>query len=1217
MVAVFSICLPISAQLNTGRISGQVTDQTGGVIAGATVSVTDVARGQTRPLTTDSAGAYAAPNLLPGTYTVHIESQGFQALDRQNVVVTAGSDIRVDATLQPGATTQTVTVTEALPIVNTTNAETGGTLDNNLISNLPMNGRNYRWQYQLAIPGVVVGVGEGSSDQFVNGSPVSNGFWNFLFDGLYSETFFTLEVGAGGTGEGGDTTLMPLDAIQEVAVIINPKAEFGWAPGITQDIALKSGTNNMHGSAYAFGRDTSFDARNPFAPPSFGATPVNFEQFGATLGGPIKKDKLFYFVGYEGERLSTASNFTTAIPTTATLGGNPTVSIPDAIAAMNGAGHAVNPLSASLSGCNPGNPNFSNTSGATVALACTANALGAPGLWNNNTANASGTESFAFPEAGGSDNGLFKLDYHINDHHSINGSLFIGRYAENVVPNGSQDFTQSYYEELTKVESDMGRLVWIWTPNASWLNQARVGIDHGNRPVFRQECLGGTGASNASGVGATGGTNGGPNYLTQYGLLSGAPGCGLPTITIQGFTGQLGFANNRVDWENPIQGADSVSYTRGTHQFKFGADIRAENFYGAKVLDSQSGTAAFGGSGFAAFPGATPLESFLAGAVDNETIRPTTDIRHITTNKIAFFVQDDWRVKPKLTLNLGLRWESDSPLKDANGLIGNFAPGTPSGMVQTGEIFKFQQFWEPRLGLAYDLTGKGTTVIRAGGGVMYMIPMGMNYVSGGNTIDVGGEPTGALLFAANGSSIQGPGTITSAQITPTALTTTGVITTPLPWALSTSATGPGANPIFPSLVAQCGNGAVPVGGGPGAPAINPAQCLGQGFNPNLKLFPFWSWNLDVQHAFTNNVSLDVGYVGSRSYNLINTYNLNQPNPGSNSRGAELNREPWNLAANNSYNVAYPWFSTIYYLANGGGSNYAGLQVQLTVRNIHGLTLTGNYTFSHALLQTLDYGFNTMTDGNNPLDATQHYTMTASYAIPGIKAPGQMLRGWAINASLNVLSGLPVAATDTSDDVAGFGSRVADRWNLYGPATPFNGVLGAQTPIPCYGVVGSKFTPASNPTSNGCQPVAAVASMPAPCLAAATAAGTSPTVPSSTGMTQLAAIGCYVEGNSALVAPPQGTEGNMYPSELRGQGATLLNASVTKDWKIKERYTTQFRFELFNALNDTIYSQYSLTANLGAPATFGIARATPDVAHGNAVVGSGGPREIRLALKFLW
>lgn len=1207
------------------------------------ISVEDVARGDARTLTSDSAGFYAAPNLLPGTYTIHVEAQGFETVNRKNVVVTAGSDLRVDIALQPGA--RTVNVTTALPIVNSTNAQTGGTLDNQLLSNLPINGRNFPWQSNY-VPGVMVGVGEGTSNQGVNGTPLANGMWNYIFDGLYSQVFFTLQTNAGGTGEGGDTTLMPLDAIQEMNVVLNPKAEYGWAPGITHDIALKSGTNDVGATAYAYGRDTALDARNAFAT---AATPVAFEQFGGTLGGAIKKSKVFYFAAFEGERLSTTSNYVTSVPTTADIpGGNTTVSIPDAIAAMNAAEHPLNELSLNLAGCNANSPNITATSGAAVAQSCTQNEFGAPGLFANRQPNAS-QAAFAFPEYGGSNNGLFKLDYHVNNHHTVSGSLYLGRYSEYVVPTSSQNFTQPYYEELTAVASSLGRLVEIWTPNSNWLNQARVGVDHANRPVVRAECTNGS-TGNPSGVGASTGGDGGPNYVTEYELLSGAPGCGIPTISINKFGGKLGFANNRVDWENPIQGADVVSYVRGTHLFKFGTDIRAENFEGAKVLDSESGTIAFGLPNFAAFAGATPLESFLAGQPSSETIRPTSNVRHITSNKIAFFAQDDWRIKSRLTLNLGLRWEGETPERDANGQLGNFAPGTPSGMIQNNQIFQFQSDWEPRLGFAYDLTGKSTTVIRGGAGVMYMIPQLMNFTSGGNGIDYGGEPTGAILHYADGTSIHGPGNITSGQITPTAIESGGVITGGLPWGAGTT--------LFPNLTPQCGNG-LPSTSNPSA--INPAPCSGQGGDPNLRLFPYWFWNLNVQHAFTNNLSLDVGYVGSRTYDLFQTYNVNQATPGVAGNASatvngvvipgELAREPWNSPANNSYGVVYPWFQTIYYLSNGGGSNYAGLQMHLAARNIDGLTLNANYTLSHALIQTPLYGFGETTNGNNPLDARQHFTLTATYAIPGIKSPWQILQGWAANASVNILSALSLALADTSDDLGGVGTAsaaTAELWNLYGKAAPFNHILGGAGTLTCYGIVGSKFSPASSPMSNGCIPVSPgignigtpefVSNLPAACQAGAAADSRSngglwnvannsnvPVVmpPSLTGdnygyngYAQLALVGCYVANGSALTPPAQGTEGNMYASQLRGKGAGLLNASITKDWAVREKFSVQFRFEVFNVLNRTQYFDASTAMlNLGAPATAGQATSTPDVAHGNAVVGSGGAREMQLALRF--
>jgi hypothetical protein len=1232
VIAASLSCVPAQSQLNTGRISGTIMDQSGGAIAGATVTVIDVARGEERTLTTDSSGLFAAPNLAPATYLVRAASQGFQTLDRQNVVVTAGSDIRVDLTLQPGSQTQTITVTESLPIINTTNAQTGGTLDQQELANLPINGRNYRWQSNF-VPGVVVGVGEGSTNQTVNGTPLANGMWNFLFDGLYSETFFTLEAGAGGTGEGGDATLMPLDAIQEMTVVLNPKAEYGWAPGVTENISLKSGTNDIHGSAYAYGRDTSLDARNPFAATT---QPVAFEQFGATVGGPIKKDKLFYFVSYEGERLNITSDFTVDTPTLASLGGSAKSSIPDAIAAINQqinlgtTGARLNPLSLNLAGCDPTKITSAMTTGAAVLAsgACNANQFGAPGLFNN--VSNSTTQAHDFPNFGGSDNGLAKVDYRINDHHSLNGSIYIARYAEYLVPRNTQ-LVQQYWEELLGTQSNMGRLVEIWTPNATWLNEARVGIDHGNRPVVRAECAGVDDFSNPSGVGAKpGGSVGGvaaPNYLTQYGLNSGAAGCGIPTISINGFGGNLGFGNNRVDWENPIQGADTVSYTHGTHQFKFGVDVRAEHFSGAKTLDTQSGIIAFGSANNNAFctpscgaAGATPataLEDFLAGAVSSEKIRANSPIRNIRSTKIGTFAQDDWRIMPKLTLNLGLRWEGETPERDAGGQIGNFIPGTPTGMVQTNQIFKFQSDWEPRLGFAYDLTGKGRTVVRGGGGVMYMIPMMLNYVAGGSNQDYGGEPTGATLIDAAGNIVQASpntvGNITSVLVAPQSATnSSGLITAGLPW---------GANPttLF-NPVAVCGNGLAPTVGAP----KNPPTCTGTGGDINLKLFPYYFWNLNVQHAFTNNISLDVGYVGSHSSDIFETYNINTPAPGAKGNTQEQSRRPFNSAANNAYGVAYPWFSTIYYSGNFGASNYAGLQTNLTVRNIHGLTLNGNYTFAHALAQ------DTITNVNSPLsdygslalDARHHFTLTGTYAIPGFKSPGQMLQGWAINGSVNIMSALPLDILDGSGGVGGSGASAFDvvgtgglaRWTLYGSGTPFDQILGGPSTIPCYGfntgsLVGAAGSPCAvvQPGPGG---VADVSNFPAACQAGAAAEANGPG--GSTGVQQLAAIGCYAVGNSAIVPPAQGTYGTMTPNELRGHAFHLLNLSVTKDWKLTERLSTQFRVEAFNVLNQTQYG--TIGVNLGAPRSFGLSQSTPDVEHGSPVVGSGGPREMQLALR---
>jgi hypothetical protein len=227
----------------------------------------------------------------------------------------------------------------------------------------------------------------------------------------------------------------------------------------------------------------------------------------------------------------------------------------------------------------------------------------------------------------------------------------------------------------------------------------------------------------------------------------------------------------------------------------------------------------------------------------------------------------------------------------------------------------------------------------------------------------------------------------------------------------------------------------------------------------------------------------------------------------------------------------------------------------------------------------------------------------------------------------MVSGIPLDISDSTDDVAGTGGGA--RWSLFGPATPFNKVLGGAGTIACYGLAASKLVTSSGSPCITVSPGTAgsiigssgyVANFPAACVAGATAEGTS-TAPGVTqalsptnynGLAQLATIGCYVEGGSALVPPAQGTFGNMNPNELRGKGNGLLNLSVTKDWKIRERFTAQFRFEVFNVFNRTQYA--GAGSNLGAPSSFGKATETPDVAATNAVVGSGGPRESQLALR---
>src|SRR5579864_7715129 len=261
-VLLFSLAL--FAQGNLGRILGTVTDQTGAVLPGATVSITDTQRGLARTLTTDAAGEYNAPSLIPGTYTVRVEAKGFKRLDRQNVVIEVGKEVRVDLTPQPGDQTQTVTVTESIPLVDTATSNLGGTLNNADINDLPLNGRNYQSLLGLR-PGVMLQPGGSPWTQSTNGIRPDETTW--MVEGVINSTMDAARPVAGiGSPLTDGAAIPPVDAIQEFSLQENPKAEYGWKPGAVVNVGIRSGTNTPHGSAYAFGRSDNWDARNLFNP---------------------------------------------------------------------------------------------------------------------------------------------------------------------------------------------------------------------------------------------------------------------------------------------------------------------------------------------------------------------------------------------------------------------------------------------------------------------------------------------------------------------------------------------------------------------------------------------------------------------------------------------------------------------------------------------------------------------------------------------------------------------------------------------------------------------------------------------------------------------------------------------------------------------------------------------------------------------------------------
>jgi len=1176
MMLFFLICLPTFSQTNQGRIQGGVFDQTGGVIAGATVTVTDVARGVSRALVTDSAGEYSAISLVPGTYTVRGEAKGFKVVEHTNVLVQVGEDIRVDLTLQAGEQTQTVTVTAEIPQVETTNATLGGALSNETINDLPLNGRDFTRMVQLR-PGVVSYPGGGDHADSANGFTSRDGLW--LLDGVMAYNpvnggqivNFRYQAGTA-------SSTLPIDAIQEFNTQENPRAEYGWAVGAVINVGLKSGTNNIHGTAYAFGRDTALDARNYFNPPTLsnGAanpkTPVALEQYGATAGGPILKDKLFWFVGYEGEQLSVGDIYVGGAPVSVSLAtpgnpiGNTGASIVDA---CNDVGRAnVNPLSAQLAGL-PAGSCIPQPASSTFENLFPFN----PGT---NPAGPTSFAPFPLPNTTTENNGIVKINYHISEHHALSGSYFIAD-----MPNArwvtSPDQLTSIMQNLITVRTRVFGSNWTYTPNSTWVNELRVGtnsiteIDTGPDNKQNQALPWPTGFGIPTGV-----TN--PTYF------------GMPYVQINSLNNFALGHGSTTDFRGPggtTEIGDNISYLRGKHSFKFGGD-----FFYLRLADDSLRLA----QGRIKFK---TLEDFLTGNPRTGQILTGNPQVHQRDASGAGFIQDDWRATKTLTLNLGLRYEYMPPPWEINNQYGSFNPNT--GLVQGWTVHPDHRNFSPRIGLAWDVSGNAKTVVRAAAAIIYQTADFWGTLGGGAT----GVPFGYDVVTTNG-------TITGSQVGAGSFTFSS---SQLAW----NTTGP----IFP---AGGGGSRLQCGDGVGA---DPGPCDTNFVDPNIRTPRITNWNLDIQRALTNNLTLDVAYVGNHSHGQARAVQINQPPIGAGWFSAAAQTattgsiaclasaplynncsvaDPYNTPAQPLYSK-FPYIGFLDETQNVGFSNYNALQVTLTQRRYHGLYFLASYSYGHGLddfygappqrggLQNntqpgLDYG-------TSDYDVKHRFTLSLTYNIPGKKSPAELLQGWSVNSILTVQSGLPWGVMDTNDDFPGT-SAIHDSsqtvWDFKGKPSDFT---SGPNPIPCFG------------PANGCDPV-----IPAACMSAAQANGP-------LAVASLTNLGCYVKGNSVLTPPAYGSLGTMGRNIFRDSGFKNLDFSVLKDWKFKERLNAQFRVEFFNLLNHPNFANpygafttyYNNDPSTGSP--FGCGCITPDAAAGNFVLGSGGARDIQLGLKLIF
>jgi hypothetical protein len=1205
-LALLLVTIPAFSQGSQGAIQGSVFDQSGGAVAGASVSVIDVARGVTRALVSDAAGEYVATNLNPGTYTIRAEAKGFRTVEHSGILVEVGQNIRVDLVVQPGEQTQTITVTGEVPAINTTDSTLGGTVNNDAVNSLPLNGRNFERLLQLR-PGVVTAVGSSTGAMSTNGRRTGHDV--LLVEGIaaISQTVGTTVLNSGYRG-GDAASILPIDSIQEFNTEQNPKAEYGWKEGSVINVGVKSGTNSLHGTAYAFGRDASAtDAGNPFRATGVSpVTPATLEQFGASAGGRIIKDKLFWFASYEGLRATLGDVSINTIPESISTG-DPTRSMVDACNTLKSTGKTISPLSAQISGLNtatcvvsPSSATFENL----FPFNPTTSTSYAPPLTNN------------LPL----DNGLFKADYVIGARHRLNGMYYASRSTQ-LVNYASQQLQAPAPLPATAWEASVPQNVqmyagdWTWTPSSTWVNNFRLGY-----AVIKARTIPGDGDINAA-----------DPWPTGYGINTGstAPrpaGGGMPNITITGFSGWLGAGPRSASRgpEGDVDLSESVSYLHGKHAFKFGFE-HLYVVYDGVTADQSNGLIPF-----------SSLQNFLQGIVAaGGTIQGGNPAFNARAHWYTAFAQDDWRLTPRLTVNLGLRFEYQGSLRERNNNLSNFDPTvnalTTPAVLAVGPgapipHFPAQKGVWPRLGAAWDVQGNGKTVVRAGAGLMENAENGFTFINltpyGANFPDIGVNNSGTFANAHT------TWLLSPAPCVPAGPSCAGS------WNWSTT------GPIFPIGQAQVIKGVSYTG--PTCTAVSP--CSSGSVTPNLRAGFSSQWNLDIQRAITNNLTVDVAYVGVHGYREIMWTDVNQPPLGVGWTAAAVssclasaplygNCKPDAAVekAARPYNIKFPYLSYISQAGQGGWSNYNGLQVTAQARNYHGLSFISGYTYAHALDTSSNLNPNSVPIGpdgtnfrviyaNSNNDVRHRFTFAPRYLIPGTKSPGQMLEGWSVSGIMTLQAGLPWFPNDaTKNDWLGTGennqtanslSGVIQPWNYSGPRSAFT---SGPTSIPCFG----KLT--------GCTPYAVVGGAPQPpaeCVTAAQAPYGGNAQLQGLAFASLVNFGCYEQGGGILTPPALGTIGNATRNVFTGPHYYNLDLSIGKDWKIVERVTVEFRTEFFNILNHADFSTPSTTGSSGTPlsgingtSSFGCGCSTPD--SGNPVLGSGGPRHIQFGLKLIY
>ena len=1010
----FAVCPMLFAQAN-GSFSGTVTDKTGSVITGAQVKVTSQATGVVRETKSDDSGHYLIPLLPVSEYTLHVDSSGFQAAEQKDIKLQVDEHREVNFTLAPASVTEQVEVSATEVAVQTTNPSLGQVITEQQVAQLPLNGRDFV-QLATLTPGTTQ---ETNPNSFFNGGPSSEvsarGSYSLSVGGSRAQsTDWLLDNNDNNELTAGGIAVLPsIDAIQEFKVLTyNYSAEYGTRAGPTVLVSTKSGTNQFHGSVFEFFRNTSLDARSYFAAER---EKFNLNQFGAALGGPIQKDKTFFFVDYQGKRQRRGVPFVGLVPTPAMLTGNfnndpygnprtTPLNNPFSGSPFQCAPDGVTPLAVSPT---------DGTQASGVPCSVIPSALINPiarKLINlyplSNTSNPSA--GFNYDNVPVRSLNEDEYDARLDHNFSTKDSLF-ARFsydqAASFVPGGAPGFAEQNAFGSTQRIFNHARNAAISETHIFSdrnINQFNVGYNR----IFNYIYSFGYGSCESSQLGIPNANldsrcNGPAGVASQSSTF--CVSCGLTSIQLSGgyfALGDRGFA--------PFQGgtnvysiSDSLDMIRGAHNVRVGMGIRA-NQMNVMTNAFQDGYYLFFG-GYTGDAMADLLMGMYGGAIHDQTFKGATTGRR--WKLFRPYVQDDWRVTPNLTLNLGLAWALVTPITEAHNRMANFVFATGQYLVpgQNADSSVGVQFdksaLEPRIGLAWKVFGSQNTALRAGYAIFHD--------SSWNQGAVG-------LWEA-------------------------------PPFFAESDNFPGACP-FGSPASTCSiSGGFPVFTAP--PDINAFTGTVQSQNLNFKQGRVQQFNVNVEHQLPGDLVITAGYAGSRSSHLLmDGLNLNVASPSACGTVANYTLGCGIAAA------PYPFF----YISNindSGSALYNSLQIKAETKNArHGLYALVGYTYSHTYDSGLPDNLGTgvgatywplpgasKTDWSwSQINLNHQFTASVIYDLPFGKGRtyggnwsgpvNAVLGNWQATIIEKITSGFPVFVINSNDQSGVAFQDNASNWN---------------------------------------------------------------------------------------------------------------------------------------------------------------------------------------------